>query len=54
MQMAYGLLSQMICSSYQNTAHIAEDFKVISTQINVMVLSVGLREIVLTGNAAFM
>lgn len=54
MQMAYGLLSQMICSSSQNTAHIAEDFKVISTQINVIVLSVGLREIVLTGNAAFM
>lgn len=54
MQMAYGLLSQMICSSSQNIAHIAEDFKVISTQINVIVLSAGLCEIVLTGNAAFM
>lgn len=54
MQMTCGLLSQMNCGSSQNTVYIAEGFKVISTQINMIVLSAGLRETGLTGNAGLM
>lgn len=52
--MTYGLLSQVICGSSQNTAHTADDVKVIFTQINVILLSSRLREIGLTGNVEFM
>lgn len=52
--MISGLFSQMTCGSPQNIVHIAEDSKAIFPQINVIFLSVDLREIGLTGNAAFM